>query len=76
MIIPCDDPYVFGPFPLPNKPKDMIGWCRTGLDMYDDSCAYDVMVSGYESIDSSKPKYIDDTHFTVDIVIMPLYVAP
>jgi len=80
MNIPCDNPYNFGSFPLPEKPNDLTRWCRTGLKKYvnpgeynEDLCPYGLPVAGYESIDSSKPKDMPDGSFTADIVIMPLY---
>jgi hypothetical protein len=83
MEIPCNNPYKFGSFNLPEKPHDMLGWCRTGLKKYvnpgeygEDMCPYGISVSGYESIDASKPKYMPDGSFTVDIVIMPMYEKP
>ena len=84
MEIPCQNPYVFGTFPLPGQPADMKGWCKTALNVYvhpgapsGDLCDYGyLMIGGYESIDAGKLQYNPDGSFTVDIVIMPLYVAP
>jgi hypothetical protein len=83
MEIPYAQAYNFGSFDLPEKPKDMLGWCRTGLKNYvspgeygEDMCPYGLPVAGYESIDASKPKFMPDGSFTVDIVIMPMYLSP
>lgn len=67
------------------KPSHLMGWCRTGLRSYVlptefgiDACPYGLPVAGYESIDASNPKYIPNdpnNSFTVDIVIMPMYLS-
>ena len=74
MTISSADPYAFGVFSLPEKPKEIIGVCRTGISMYDTCSNYDAMVGAYEVIGASKPKYIDPSTFTIDVVIMPLQI--
>jgi hypothetical protein len=76
MTISSLKPYAFGVFSLPEKPKEIIGVCRTAIKDYDTCLNYDVWVGAYEVIDASKPKYIDPSTFTIDVVIMPLQVIP
>lgn len=75
MVIPCDgNPYKVGVFERkPETPADIKGFCRSGLKMYD-TCVSS-MVGAYEVIDSSTPKYINDSTFTINVKMMPLYIT-
>jgi hypothetical protein len=71
IVIPEDDRYNFGVSYLPEKPKDIRGFCRTGLKRYD-NCSTSYPVAAYQVINASNPKYIDDVTFSINVVIMPL----